>query len=190
MPNNVWQRLLTTLPTRPFTGVAYRLIPARYAGTALSSIGSLRKGGRYNVKGAFEVPYLAMDPITALQEVNLIRLTDVALFSVKSSPRILLSVEVTLQRVLDLTDEGIQASLHTNLQELTGSWIALNANAQVAPTQMLGQEGYDGGAIEALLAPSAQDPRTANLAVFPDRLLERSRLRVFDEDGLINATLP
>ena len=96
--------VLATLPTRPFTGVAYRLIPTKYAGTALSSIGSLRKGGRYNVKGALEVLYLAMDSMTALQEVNLIRLTHVALLSVKSSPRILLSVEATLQRVLDLTD--------------------------------------------------------------------------------------
>jgi RES domain-containing protein len=182
--------LLTTLPTHPFTGVAYRLIPTKYVGTALSSIGSIKKGGRYNQKGDFEALYLEESPITALQEVNIIKLTDAALFSVKSSPRILLSIEITLHALLDLTDPGVQSELQTSLQELTGSWIAMNAAGEVAPTQQLGQTAYDQGAIEALRVPSAQDPRTANLVVFPDRLHEGSRLRVYDEDGLIDATLP
>src|ERR671931_265359 len=54
------------LPTQPLEGVAFRLILARYAATALSSIGSLRTGGRYNVRGRFEalrVPS-ARDPST------------------------------------------------------------------------------------------------------------------------------
>ena len=47
------------LPTRPLDGGAFRLIHARYATTALSAIGSLRLGGRYNGLGAFEALYLA-----------------------------------------------------------------------------------------------------------------------------------
>jgi RES domain-containing protein len=181
---------LPTLPTQPLTGIAYRLIPAKYAGSALSSIGSLKKGGRYNPKEAFEVLYLAQSPITALQEVNIIKLTDAALFSTKSSPRILLSVEVTLQTVLNMADPQVQKALGTNLQELTGSWIAMNASGGMAPTQTLGFVAYNHGSIEALRVPSAQDAKAINLAVFPDRLRTGSQLRVFDEDSLIDATIP
>jgi RES domain-containing protein len=123
--------VIATLALKPLTGVAYRLIPAKYAGTALSSIGSFIKGGRYNLKGSFEVLYLADTPLTALQEINLIKLTDAALLSAKSSPRILLSGEVTLQAVLDVADPNVQEALGTNLQELTGAWIAMNASDHV-----------------------------------------------------------
>jgi RES domain-containing protein len=181
---------LITLPTQPLTSTTYRLIPAKYAGSALSSIGSLKKGGRYNPKEAFEVLYLAESPITALQEVNIIKLTDAALLSTKSSPRILLSVEVTLQTVLSVADPQVQEALGTNLQELTGSWIAMNASGHMAPTQALGLEAYNHGSIEALRVPSAQDAKAINLAVFPDRIRTGSHLRVFDEDGLIDATIP
>jgi RES domain-containing protein len=136
------------------------------------------------------VLYLADTPLTALQEINLIKLTDAALLSAKSSPRILLSVEVTLQAVLDVTNPNVQEALGTNLQELTGAWIAMNASGHIAPTQRLGQAAYDHGGIEALHVPSAQDPRAANLAVFPDRLKTGSRIRVYDEDGLIDASIP
>lgn len=120
----------------------------------------------------------------------MVRVTDAALFSAKSSPRIVLSVEMTLQVVLDVTDPDVQTAFGTNLQELTGSWIALNAGGVEAPTQRLGRAVSDLGGIEALVVPSAQDPRRSNIAVFPDRLLPGSRLRVFDEDGLIDASVP
>lgn len=181
---------LSELPTHPLTTIAYRFIPLRYAGTALSSIGSLKLGGRYNPPSAFEVLYLSENPVTALQEIQMVRVTDAALFSAKSSPRILLSVEMTLQAILYVTASDVQATLGTNLQELTGSWIAPNARGEEAPTQRLGRAVWDHGGIEALVVPSAQDPRRSNITVFPDRLLPGSRLRVFDEDGLIDASVP
>lgn len=176
------------LPT-PWTGVAYRLIPAQFAGTALSSIGSFRRGGRYNPREAFEALYLADTPLTALQEINLVRVTDAAILSAKSSPRLLLSVEVALAAVLDVTTVPVQDALDTNLQELTGSWLVMNAGGRIAPTQALGTTAYHHGGFEALRVPSAQDPRAANLVVFPDRLRPGSRVRVYDDSGLIDATL-
>lgn len=182
-------RALQDLTLTPWTGVTYRLIPAQYAGTALSSIGSFTRGGRYNPKEAFEALYLADTPLTALQEINLVRMTDAAILSAKSSPRLLLSVEVALSTVLDVTRAEVQGALGTNLQELTGSWLALNARGQTAPTQALGAAAYDNGSVEALRVPSAQDPRAANLVVFPERLRPGSRVRVYDDAGLIDATL-
>lgn len=181
---------LKALPASVFTGVAYRLIHARYAETALSSIGSLRNGGRYNPRRAFEVLYLADSPITALQEVEALVRTRTGLFPVKGPPRLLLSVEVTLRAVLDLTQADVQQALGTNLQELTGSWVAVNDQEAVAPTQQLGCACFEVGTIEALKVPSVRDPRAFNLAVFPDRLGEGSSLRVFDDSGIINARLP
>ncbi len=62
-------RAVANLPTRQLQGMVFRLIHARYAATALSAVGSLRHGGRYNRPGAFEALYLAESPITALCEV-------------------------------------------------------------------------------------------------------------------------
>ena len=184
------EQALQNLTPAPWTGVTYRLIPAQYAGTALSSIGSFRRGGRYNPREVFEALYLADTPLTALQEIDLVRVTDAAILSTKSAPRLLLSVEVALSGVLDVTDAAVQDALGTNLQELTGSWLALNACGQTAPTQALGAATYGNENIEALRVPSAQDPRAANLVVLPERLRPGSRVRVYDDSGLIDAALP
>ena len=128
---------LTTLPLVPFTGTFYRLIHAKYAETALSSVGSLTNGGRYNPPGAFEVLYLADSPITGLQEVNALFRIDAQLIPVRGAPRIVLSVDCRLSGVLDLRDAGTQRALSTNPQELTGLWVASSPD-DPAPTQRLG----------------------------------------------------
>jgi RES domain-containing protein len=178
------------LPTRPLEGVAFRLILARYAATALSSIGSLRTGGRYNLRGHFEALYLASSPITALREVEVLVETADGLRGVKGPPRILLSVEYSLRSVVDLTGGTVHELLGTTVDELCAPWRPVNAAGQVAPTQLLGEVIHDDGSAEALRAPSARDPSTENLAVFPDRLRAGSSLRVFDDSGLIDAHLP
>src|SRR5438270_1647975 len=178
------------LPTKPFEGVAFRLILARYAATALSSIGSLRTGGRYNRRGRFEALYLASSPVTALREVEALVETADGLRDVKGPPRILLSVEHRLQSVADLTDPMVQAAVGTTLDELCAPWRPLNPAGQVAPTQLLGEVIRDDGSIEALRVPSARVPSTENLVIFPDRLCAGSSLRVFDDSGLIDAQLP
>jgi RES domain-containing protein len=148
------------LPSRPLEGVAFRLILARYAATALSSIGSLRTGGRYNVRGQFEALYLASSPVTALREVEALVETASGVHGVKGPPRILLSVEYRLQALVDLTDTTVQAALGTTLGELCAPWRPLNAAGLVAPTQLLGEVLRDDGSIEAVRVPSARDPST------------------------------
>src|ERR671935_2746166 len=108
-------RAAQRLPTKPLEGVAFRLILARYAATALSSIGSLRTGGRYNVRGRFEALYLASSPVTALREVEVLVETADGLRGVKGPPRILLSVEYRLQPVVDLTNAAVHEALGTTL---------------------------------------------------------------------------
>src|SRR5438874_12955534 len=91
------------LPAAPEEGVAFRLILARYSATALSSIGSMRVGGRYNPPQSFEALYLSFDPVTALREVEALVETADGLRGVKGPPRILLSVDYRLQAVTDFT---------------------------------------------------------------------------------------
>ena len=92
--------------------------------------------------------------------------------------------------VLDLANWNVQQALGTNLQELTGNWRLINAQNKLAPTQILGEAAYNLQSIEALKVPSARDPNTYNLVVFPDRLSANSWLRVYDDSVTINARLP
>jgi len=112
------------------------------------------------------------------------------LLGVKGPSRILLSVEYELQAVVDLTDAAVQDVLSTNLVELCAPWGALNAAGLSAPTQLLGGVVHELAVIEALRVPSARDPATDNLVIFPVRLRSSSTLRVFDDSGLIDARLP
>ncbi|HHO55281.1 MAG TPA: RES domain-containing protein [Trueperaceae bacterium] len=179
---------LKILPVLPFSQTSYRLIHAKYYQTSLSAIGSRMFAGRYNPKEQFEVLYLSDSPITALQEVNAIFRSSSQLFPVKDIPRILLSIECQLTKVLDLTDDKIVSELKTSFQELTGSWL-LYSKDSLAPTQLLGKACFESGIIEALKVPSAQDPRAFNLAIFPERLQENSRIQVFDDSGFIDAVI-
>src|SRR5947209_5701245 len=139
LPRDALVVAVGALPTQAQCGLAFRLILARYAATALSSIGSLRAGGRYNMRGEFEALYLASSPVTALREVEALVETAEGLRGVKGPPRILLSVEYRLQSVVDLTALSVQAILGTTLDELCAPWRPLNAAGQVAPTQLLGE---------------------------------------------------
>ena len=170
-------------------GVAFRVIPAQYHVTALSGIGSLKRGGRFNPKGLLEALYLSESPITALQEVEAIMQTSAKLMGLKVGPKTLLSVEYSLQKLLDLTDSNIQAALQTSTEELTAPWLLKQTGASFAPTQQLGLAVAASG-VEALMSSSSKNPDAANLVIYPHNLLQGSSLRVFDESGFIDATLP
>jgi hypothetical protein len=66
----------------------------------------------------------------------------------------------------------------------------MNAQNQVAPTQVLGVAVYNLQNVEAIKVPSARDPKAYNLVVFPDRLAGSSFLQVYDDSGTIDARLP
>lgn len=181
---------LASLSLQEEAGVAYRIIHAKYADSALSSIGSLKFGGRYNPPQAFEALYLASNPVIALQEVNAVIQTASGLLGVKGPPRILLSVDYKLQAILDICAPDTQSVLEITLGELIAPWRAVNAQGHLALTQVLGTAVYDLQSVEALKAPSARDPNTHNIIVFVDRLRADSALRVYDDSGIINAQIP
>jgi hypothetical protein len=96
-----------------------------------------------------------------------------------------------LQKVLDLTDAGVLATLKTTEEELTGPWIMGQVQGGEAPTQILGRVVHAVRRIEAILFPSSKDrPEGRCLAVLPDRLKRGSSLEIVDETGLMKERLP
>jgi RES domain-containing protein len=186
---------LTTLPLLIQQGVVFRFVHIKYQKTALSTEGSLKVGGRYNISQEFSPQkfsalYTSDSPVTALQELRLLVNTPLGLTPFKGEPHILLSLEYTLQSVLDLTDINHQKILKTNLQELTGDWLTSNLQDQIAPTQELAKAIYDLQTIEALKVPSSVNVNAYNLVIFPERLLPNSFIQVHDPSGTIAAKLP
>ncbi len=74
----------------------------------LSTAGAIKTGGRYNKKGQFAALYIADTPATALAEVQMLKLTDNRLVGVKGPPKVLVSIDYTLQAVLNLNDLEVE----------------------------------------------------------------------------------
>ncbi len=176
-------------------GFVFRIIDIKYQTTALSAIGSLKSGGRYNIGESFSAQqfsalYASDSPITALLERESLLHSNSGLIPNLTPPYLLLSLKYTLQSVLDLTDTYNQNTLGTNLQELTGNWRVFKFRDQIAPTQELGKAVYDLQTIEALKVPSQYNINSYNLVIFPERLLPNSFIEVYDPSGTIQARLP
>ena len=185
MASATLEEAFSDLTPHPLEQTFFRVIHAKYAATALSAVGSYRFGGRYNPAGSFEVLYLADSPVTALEEVEALLRSGAALQGVKGPPRILLSVECRLQAVVNLKDSLTSLDLH--LSDIISPWRDSLRRGETPVTHTLSTLAYKRGDVEALLFPSAKNPETLNLAVFPDRLGEGSSLRVFDDSGMIDA---
>jgi RES domain-containing protein len=172
----------------PAQGTAYRLTGLRYMASPLSVEGALKHGGRYNKKGVFGALYLADTPATALAEVQMLKLSDHRLVGVKGPPKVLVSIDYTLQAVLDLNDPGVQGALGTDPQELGDEWLLKQQRGEGVLTQELGEAAHGLGTVEALWVPSARLEGARNLVVFPDRLRPGSCLTLYDPEGLLRLT--
>ena len=151
-------------------------------------MGSYRFGGRYNPAGSFEVLYLVTSPVTALEEVEALLRSGEGLQGAKEPPRVLLLVECRLQAVVEPKEHLTR--LNVTLADLMLPWRDRLWCGEMPVTHTLGSLAYARGDVEALLVPSAKNPETFNLAVFPDRVRAGSSLRVFDDSGMIDARLP
>jgi hypothetical protein len=115
-------RLTTYLERAPLvssTEFTYRVIAERWRDSPLSAIGAFERGGRYNAPRTFSVLYSADSPVTALQETEaLFATSDGQLHGVPRDPEIILTLECTLLRVLDLTKSNHYRDLGTTREEL------------------------------------------------------------------------
>jgi RES domain-containing protein len=181
------QKIRQALPSAiEFSGVCYRSVSQKFATrkSVTSAAGSLITGGRYNLKGAFEVLYLALDVHTCTEEVT--RSMQVSEFVVADSlPRTTIAIEVKLSRVLDLTDSRILRELGVSAAVLAGTdWKNIqNNHGREAITQEIGRYAREAG-FEALLVPSSVW-NGKNLDIFPDKLQPTSNLSSVNIDRLM-----
>lgn len=176
---------LNTTPLVTYSGYSYRVIEDRWRNDPLSAIGALQSGGRYNAPGTFSLLYTANSRITAFKEIQAIFDTeDGQLRDVPRNPELVLTLDVTLLYVLDLTDPDLWAKLGTCGEELvstTPSRFILNSQGKSTPTQDLGAACYLSERISALKVPSAAHSGGFCLDIFPVRLFVGERLAIRDE---------
>lgn len=182
------ERVNTVLDAAPlvsYSGYSYRVIEDRWRNDPLSAIGALKNGGRYNAPEAFSLLYTANSRVTALKEVEaLFDTSDGQLADVPRNPELLLTLEIALHHVLDLTDSALCAALGTSREELvseTPSRFILNAQGKTTPTQDLGAACYASERISAVKAPSAVHAAGYCLNIFPDRLFRGEHVTIRDE---------
>jgi RES domain-containing protein len=184
-------RAVEHAPLIPYSGFTYRVIAEKWRDAPLSAIGAVQRGGRYNAPNAFPVLYSADSQMTAMLEAEVLFTTaDGRLKGAPRNPDLILSIQCSLFRVLDLTIDSLYKDLGTAREELvssTPSRFILNARGEETPTQKLGSACSYSGSISALKVPSAAYPSGFCLNILLDSLLIGESITVLDESGRIQA---
>lgn len=137
------------------------MVRAEDSGEILSTGPSFAYGGRYNKSGEFGALYLGDTREICRQE----KLKQVAWREDALPPQALGSVEIRIDKVLDLTQEKILKALGITESQLIDP-------LDVSLPRALAQAAREAG-IKALLAPSAAGERN-NLVIFEDYIFDSS----------------
>ncbi len=154
--------------------------------------GATLNGARFTPKGGFDCLYLATDPVTALHEVvSVFTPPKGPVFTLRTSPWVVLTIEGVLCNILDLTDDVVQFRLKTNFMELTGDWNYTQSISR-APTQMLAQAAFDSGILGMRYKSAKNIGGGDSIVVFTDHLVANSPsyLQVVDEYHNLAQRLP
>jgi RES domain-containing protein len=109
-------------PLASYSGFTFRVISDRWRTSPLSAIGALERGGRFNAPDAFSALYTADSQLTAPREVEALFVdSDGRSRGVPRNPDLLLTLECTLLRVLDLTLPDFYIELGTSRDEFRHS---------------------------------------------------------------------
>ena len=129
--------------------------------------------------------------MTALLEMEALFTTaDGQLRGVPRDPDLILTLECSLLRVLDLTVPDLYPELGTSYDELVSavpSRFILNARKKLTPTQQLGSACFRSGRISAVKVPSAQNPKGYCLDVLIESLVVAEQVAILDKSGRLKA---
>jgi len=178
-------RLTRLLPSAvAFAESVYRSSTPKYANEwdLLTGEGSTRHGGRWNPIG-MAVVYASLTPETAMVET----LANNRYYGIPvedAMPRTFVAIAVSLQAVLDFRGGLVRQRLQVSLDRiLTADWRKESRAGREPITQTIGRAASEVG-LEAIIAPSAVDPKGHNLVVFPNNLHADSEIRVLNADRL------
>lgn len=144
----------------------------------VSGIGGFKSNGRWNLKGQSHCSYMSYSPETALEEV-LAASRCKNLPDATALPRVLVCVNIQLQRALDLTNGQVRQLCRVSEKRMINErWWRENFNDREALTQALGRAANSAG-LEGIIVPSAADrPHGVNVIVFTDNLITGSQVDV------------
>jgi RES domain-containing protein len=159
-------------PTVTLSGDWFRCVSLKR--DPLSEEGARLNGGRFNVVGEPAL-YLASTPALAVAEhLSLGEMFGVVTFP----PRLLVTVEVDIQSVVDLTDPQARTAVGVDSGALRCDW---RGHSQSSRTQLLGRELRNAG-VAGVRFPSSVDATKANLVVFRENVGPADLLRVLGAD--------
>jgi len=106
-------------------------------------------------------------------------------------PTVLFTARVQLDRVLDVTDPGVQARLATNPAELAAPYRPFQAAGGIAPTQELGKAVFEGRHAQAIrFASVAAGGSGYCFAIFCDLLAPSAFVEIYDPDSILARRIP
>ncbi|MBZ0189464.1 MAG: RES family NAD+ phosphorylase [Candidatus Obscuribacterales bacterium] len=187
---------IAALPLQDYNGRCYRIVDfATLTGSMipLYTLGPGKNGQRYTPKFGPNALYVAEDIVTAQAEYH--RVSRAVLvadpsYHVLANPTVQLTIQVNLERVLDLTDRAVLAALETTIDELTGPWRKQMIKKLFCPTQVVATAAYANGTIQAMRYPSAFGHDFSNLIIWEERIHLPSFVQVRDTNGILTARMP
>ena len=175
---------------QPWKGTIYRVTTPRYRDPRiiLFGEGSYRNGGRWNAIRSFRAVYGSADDVTALKESKA-NAEYANLPYPFREPRLIVAVDVSLSRFVDLTSSETLKLLNVTEEELrTEDWRKVQEQGFESLTQSLGRAVFDAKS-EGLLAFSARVAKAINIAYFPQNKLRGSEVRLCEAQELRNLGL-
>jgi RES domain-containing protein len=170
----------------PWSGELYRSASPRYASKddIITGAGSKTAGARWNPPGSFHTVYASLDAETALAEA-LAHFRHYHLPVSKAMPRVIVSLQAKLQRVLAITDGSVRRVLGVSEGRMLGEpWREKQKKGREALTQAIGRLAYEAD-LQGILVRSAARRAGTNLILFPANFdPPQTWLRIINKDDL------
>lgn len=167
-----------------FEGTIVRSVATKYAKEEyfFSGAGAAKCGGRWNRVG-LQAIYASLDIVTATYEAN----QNVISFGFPLTaiqPRVTAGANVSLKKVLELTDVKVRSKIGFSFSELIGEdWRGIQAAGDESWTQAIGRGCLLAG-FEAIIVPSARHKVGKNIVIFPENLARMSEIKILFADQL------
>jgi RES domain-containing protein len=170
---------------RPWRGAAYRVTTLDYPTPEdiLLGQGSYLHGGRWNAIRSFRAVYGSTSDVVAVAESRA-NAEYAGINMPLRTPRLLVTVELNLDAVVDLTQSDTLQTLRLTSEELRHEdWRKVQAQGLESFTQAIGRAIFDAGA-NGLLALSARVDGGANVVYFPQNRRRESEANVCEPEKL------
>ncbi len=169
---------------QPWAGAVYRVTTLNYpdSKSILLGEGSFLYGGRWNAIGSFRAVYGSTEDTVAVAESRANAEYAGVPYPFRT-PRLLVTIELSLRRVLDLSLEQARKDLNVSLEILNQDWRKIQDQGQESFTQTLGRAVFQNGG-EGLLVPSARVRGGINVVYFPENRQRGSVARVYESEKL------